>query len=95
MLRKIFIGRKFFTALAMVMLMTAVLSAPGAKNHSAAKPCFSILVTYYSDATFTEAVGGRYTPCAGQPYSWGTTTAYHDQDTESCYDNSNPYTPHC
>ena len=52
-------------------------------------------VYYYSDATFTTAVGARYTPASDCPSSdpwwrWGTTSAYRKTFQYSeCHEDGN------
>ena len=94
MLHKVFTGRVFLKALAMLVLTAAVGLALGHSNYASAKPCFSIDTVYYSDASLTTVVGERYIPCAGSTWSWGTTSPYYETTTESCYDPLDPY-HHC
>ncbi len=39
---------------------------------------------FYSDATYTNLVGGRTTNCQGQTYSWGVVTAFKLAGCEPC-----------
>ena len=39
---------------------------------------------FYSDATYTNLVGGRTTNCQGQTYSWGIVTAFKLGGCEPC-----------
>ena len=54
-----------------------------------ALPATSSAVSYcskdfYSDATYTNLVGGRTTNCQGQTYSWGVVTAFKLVGCEPC-----------
>lgn len=49
-----------------------------------ALPARSIDIDYYSDATFTEIVGGRVLTCSGNGGRWGERTDYAIDYGESC-----------
>jgi len=44
------------------------------------------LCTYYKDATYRKAVGGRGTGCCGEVISWGVTSKYVKCETLLCTD---------
>jgi hypothetical protein len=44
------------------------------------------ICTYYSDATYTTAVGARGTGCCNKPISWGVTSAYKRCERLYCPD---------
>jgi len=46
--------------------------------------------TYYKDASYRKAVGGRGTGCCGAIINWGVTSAYKKCDTLLCTDQICP-----
>jgi hypothetical protein len=49
-----------------------------------------LVCTYYSDATYKHAVGGRGTGCCGASLNWGVTSAYKKCDILYCTDQICP-----
>jgi hypothetical protein len=71
------------TLVAFLILATGVFALFITKR-ATAKPCFSIDRVYYDDASHTNEIGEYYLPCAGSPWSWGSTSQYYEVTTEPC-----------
>ena len=54
--------RRIVFAVSLALILTAVLMAAGRVSSSDA---YSYEITYYSDATYTQAVGSRFVDCNG------------------------------
>jgi hypothetical protein len=83
MLRKI-LKKRVLVAAINTLIILAIAFSPAFTRRAAAKPDFSLLKIYYSDATYTTEVGEYWWPCVGQPSHWGVTSAYVDVSTEDC-----------
>lgn len=64
------------------------LLAPAKVAHSAICAFRPIIRTYYSDATYTTAVGQRGTDCSCNSVFWGVTSAYVQSQTLCCSVNT-------
>ncbi len=64
-------------AVLLLMLISKASFIPGAY----ALPAFSSTITYYSDGTYTVAVGSRDISCAGAWVREGTATQYYSIDS--------------
>lgn len=80
--------RKLRYLLCLIVLIIGIVSVAGAL------PPHGFDITYYSDATFTEVVGGRYYNCGGSISSWGVRTTYYDAIDWDC-DSGDFYCEHC
>jgi hypothetical protein len=90
MFLKILRKRISFAILMASMLFAIAFSPAFTTKPASARPCFSLLKMYYSDATYSVEVGEQYWPCAGQPTHWGTTSAFMESSTEECGGACNP-----
>lgn len=74
------------------MILTALLLAAVAFTLAGLKPAEAVVIagphvcTYYSDATYTTAVGGRGTGCCNSTISWGVTSPYSRCERLYCTD---------
>jgi len=91
MLRQILNRRVLLVMLMASMLFGFVFSTTFSTNPASARPCFSLLKEYYSDATYSVEVGEQYWPCVGQPTQWGTTSAFMISSTEGCGGACDPH----
>jgi hypothetical protein len=64
------------------------LLAPAKVASSAVCAFRPVIRTYYSDATFTTAVGQRGTDCSCNPVSWGVTSSFVQSQTLCCNVNT-------
>jgi hypothetical protein len=62
-------NRKFFSAVLLALAMLASSSV-------FAGPSYAWSQTYYSDASMTVAIGGKFVSCKGTVYSWGITSMF-------------------
>ncbi len=62
-------NRKFFSTVLLAIVMVASSSV-------FAGPSFSWSQTYYSDASMTVEIGGKFVSCSGVVYRWGITSLY-------------------
>jgi hypothetical protein len=68
-----------------VLVVTAVLAAPGSPAQARACPLdWACRWIYYSDATYTTVVGASDTSCSGDNQSWGRRTAYEMYTEAPC-----------
>ena len=82
---RLILGRRILFAILTVSMVIGIAFATSFKNDSvSARPCFSLLKEYYSDATYSVQVGEQYWPCIGQPSQWGTTSSYMISSTDDC-----------
>jgi hypothetical protein len=70
------IRRALLAAVLATTAVTVVTTSPAqARACSLDYVCYT---TYYSDNTYTTAVGGKFVNCDGAGSSWGTVTVYKD-----------------
>ncbi|HKR63414.1 MAG TPA: DUF6289 family protein [Thermoanaerobaculia bacterium] len=74
--------KKFAVAFGFIALLTV-----GAVSSMQALPSTSYDDVFFSDNTFSEPVGERYSQCGGGVYSWGYRTPYVEQTTYDCQTN--------
>ncbi|MEV7006696.1 hypothetical protein [Streptosporangium sp. NPDC051022] len=76
------IRRVLLTAL---LAVTGLAVVPGAPAQASVCPMNRYCVTtYYSDGTYTTAVGGKVEDCGADPYSWGTWGPYEKYYEGDC-----------
>ena len=84
MLQQILRRRILFAILMASMLFVIAFPTALTTQPASAKPSFSLLKDYYSDATYTTLIGQQWWPCVGQPSSWGSISEFMDVSTEPC-----------
>jgi hypothetical protein len=67
-----FITVRFLVAALIVLFGAALYIASIPKSDAGG----TLVCTYYSDATYTHAVGGRGTGCCGASLNWGVISAF-------------------
>jgi hypothetical protein len=80
-----FLTVRFLVAALIVLLGAALYMASLPKSDAGMLVC-----TYYSDATYKTAVGGRGTGCCGANLNWGVVTAYKKCQAIYCTDQICP-----
>ncbi len=93
MLRQILKRRILFASVIASVILGITFSIALTNNPASAKPCFSLLKEYYSDATYSVEVGEQWWPCVGQPSQWGTTSQFMISSTEGCGGACDPRNP--
>jgi hypothetical protein len=83
MLRKI-LKKRVLVASINTLMFLAIAFSPAFTRRASAKPNFSLLKIYYSDASQSVMVGMWWWPCVGQPSHWGVITEFIDVSMEDC-----------
>ena len=76
MIRNI-LKRRILIAILMASMVLGVAFLTAFTCPASARGCVTVTTTYYSDATKTTAIGGRYKPCEGPDQWWGSTSTFH------------------
>ena len=78
--------RRLAVAAALVLMGSAggVLAAPAAQAYPKCAAGYQCVMTFYSDASHSQVIGGFSYSCTGAYYSWGSQGYYQTWTVSAC-----------